>query len=91
MNKNEINLKVKEVLITVLNLKMNISDLRDDQLLFGNEDDPGLFEDSLCVLEVTSALIAEFDIEASSFNGSSFISVSSLVECIHTAIEDPVC
>jgi acyl carrier protein len=69
---------------------MDVGDLSDDQLLFGNEDNPGLFDDSLCVLEVTSALISEFDVEASSFNGSSFVSISSLVDCIYEAITAPV-
>lgn len=87
MNKNEINLKVKEILISALNLKMKIEDLNDDQPLFGTDENPGLFDDSLCVLEVTSALISEFDIEASSFNGNSFVNISSLVDSIHEAVQ----
>ncbi len=46
---------------------------------------PGLFDDSLAVLEVTSVLMAEFDVDASSFNEESFQTVNSLAKCIWDA------
>ncbi|QDP85573.1 hypothetical protein FNJ88_08360 [Chryseobacterium sp. SNU WT5] len=83
MNKEEISLKVKEILIESLNLKMSVEEIDDQLLLFGTSDSPGLFDDSLAVLEVTSSLIAEFDIDASIFNEDSFVSVASLSESIY--------
>ena len=57
--------------------------IEDAQPLFGTDDAPGLFDDSLAVLEVTSALMSEFDLDASVFNESSFATVESLSETIY--------
>lgn len=86
MNKSEITLKVKEILIESLNLKMSVEDIDNQQLLFGTDDTPGLFDDSLAVLEVTSSLIAEFDLDASIFNEESFVTVDSLSESIYNEL-----
>lgn len=83
MNKTEITQKVKEILIESLNLKLKVEEIDDQQLLFGTDDTPGLFDDSLAVLEVTSSLIAEFDLDASIFNEDSFATVDSLAESIY--------
>ncbi len=85
MNKQELTLKVKEILIEVLNLKLTPDQIEDNQPLFGTDESPGLFEDSLAVLEVTSVLMAEFDVEASIFNEESFHSVDTLSENIYKA------
>lgn len=47
MNKTEITQKVKEILIESLNLKMSVEEIDDQQLLFGTDDAPGLFDDFL--------------------------------------------
>ncbi|WP_336719009.1 hypothetical protein [Chryseobacterium mucoviscidosis] len=86
MNKTEITQKVKEILIESLNLKMSVEEIDDQQLLFGTDDTPGLFDDSLAVLEVTSSLIAEFDLDASIFNEDSFVTVDSLSESIYNEL-----
>ncbi len=86
MNKSEITQKVKEILIESLNLKMSVEEIDDQQLLFGTDDAPGLFDDSLAVLEVTSSLIAEFDLDASIFNEDSFVTVDSLSESIYNEL-----
>lgn len=82
MKKEVINQRVKEILISVLNLNMEVAELDSHQALFGTEKDPGLFDDSLAVLEVTSVLMGEFDLEASAFNENSFQTIQSLTECI---------
>ena len=69
-----------------LNLKMSVEEIDDQQLLFGTDDAPGLFDDSLAVLEVTSSLIAEFDLDASIFNEDSFVTVDSLSESIYNEL-----
>ena len=84
--KQSITIKVKEILIDVLNLDKTIDKISNTQPLFGNDDSPGLFEDSLIVLEVTSNLMAEFDIDASVFNENSFQTIETLVESIYRSL-----
>ncbi|WP_143304660.1 acyl carrier protein [Chitinophaga vietnamensis] len=85
MENQNIELKVKEILISVLNLRKTADQLSADQPLFGTDDNPGLFDDSLAVLEVTSVLMAEFDLEASVFSEGSFRTIGTLVACIENA------
>jgi acyl carrier protein len=87
MKKTEITFKVKEILVESLNLQENASEIEDTQPLFGTNDSPGLFDDSLTVLEVTSAIMAEFDLEASVFNENSFFTVETLSETIYQEIQ----
>ncbi len=82
-NKQELIVKVKEILIDVLNLEQTPEEIDNNQPLFGTDESPGLFDDSLAILEVTSVLMAEFDADASIFNEESFQSINSLSECIY--------
>ena len=84
-SKQSITTKVKEILIDVLNLNETTDQINNNQSLFGTDDSSGLFDDSLAVLEVTSVLMAEFDVDASIFNEDSFQSVNSLSECIYNS------
>jgi len=84
-NKQELAVTVKEILIDVLNLEQTTEEITNTQPLFGTDESPGLFDDSLAVLEVTSVLMAEFDEDASIFNEESFQTVESLVACIYEA------
>jgi acyl carrier protein len=86
MEKKIIEQKTKEILISVLNLKQDPSELNVTQPLFGDDTNPGLFDDSLAVLEVTSVLMAEFELEASDFGESSFKTIGTLVSCIYDAV-----
>lgn len=88
MKKQEFNVKVKEIIIATLNLTMGVKDISDDTPLFGTNDTPGLFDNSLCVLEVTSALVGEFDIEPSCFDNKSFETVGSLVNSVYNAVKN---
>ena len=83
MNELEIKTKIKQILIDVLKLTVDGPDsLKDDQPLFGTENEPGLFEDSLMVLEVTSVMMSEFDVPPSIFGENSFQTVNTLVKVI---------
>lgn len=84
-NKQEIEFKVKEILIDVLNLNKSVDEINNTEPLFGTDEAPGLFDDSLAVLEVTSVLMAEFDEDASIFSEKSFQTIGSLVTCIYNA------
>lgn len=82
MEHKVIELKTKEILISVLNLSKDPSELSNDQPLFGTDENPGLFDDSLAVLEVTSVLMAEFELEASDFGEESFKTIGTLSQRI---------
>jgi len=84
-DKQELTVTVKEILIDVLNLEHSVEEISSTQPLFGTDESPGLFDDSLAVLEVTSVLMAEFDEDASIFNEESFQTVESLVDCIYNS------
>lgn len=86
MEHNVIEQKTKEVLISVLNLNKTVDELSNDQALFGNDENPGLFDDSLAVLEVTSVLMAEFELEASDFGEESFRTVGTLAQRIYDVL-----
>lgn len=84
-NRQEIAATVKDILIDVLNLDQSPEEISNTQPLFGTDEAPGLFDDSLSVLEVTSVLMAEFDEDASIFNEESFQTIDSLVDCLYEA------
>ena len=86
MEKQQLNKRVKEIIIETLDLKMSAGDIKDETPLFGTKEKSGLFDNSLCVLEVTSALIGEFDIDPSCFDGKSFETVGTLTDCIFNAV-----
>ncbi|HEU4552195.1 MAG TPA: hypothetical protein VFS25_05150 [Chitinophaga sp.] len=86
MERNLIEQKTKEILINVLNLKQTVEELSNEQPLFGNDENPGLFDDSLAVLEVTSVLMAEFELEASDFGEESFKTIGTLAGRIYDVL-----
>jgi len=83
MERKLIEQKTKEILISVLNLKKTADELTNDQPLFGTDENPGLFDDSLAVLEVTSVLMSEFELEASDFGEESFKTIGTLSDRIY--------
>ena len=87
MKKDELILKVKETIIEALDLNIKPEDIGDDDPLFGDGKTEGLFDNSLAVLEVTSALISEFDIDPSDFNNQSFSTIRSLANSVRNALE----
>jgi len=83
MERKLIEQKTKEILISVLNLKKTADELTNEQPLFGTDENPGLFDDSLAVLEVTSVLMSEFELEASDFGEESFKTIGTLSDRIY--------
>jgi acyl carrier protein len=83
MERKLIEQKTKEILISVLNLKKTPEELSNEQPLFGTDENPGLFDDSLAVLEVTSVLMSEFELEASDFGEESFKTIGTLSDRIY--------
>lgn len=78
-----IQLKVKETIIEVMEMEgTNPEDIGITDSFFGDEETPGLIEDSLAILEISSALSEEFDVDPSFFNEDSFQNVETLSNMI---------
>lgn len=88
MDKKELSERVKEIIKSSLEDIDQIGEINDDTPLMGTEEEPGIFENSLCVLEVTSALVTEFDVDPAIFNKDTFVTVGTLVDAIYKAIEE---
>ena len=81
--KEDIQRKIKEVIIEVLqNDELQVEDIGSEDVFFGTNEEPGIIEDSLLVLEIVSILADEFDIDPSEFNEETFISVETLSNMI---------
>lgn len=83
MKKLEVANKIKEILIDVLQDEtLNIDNISDTTPFFGTEEEPGLIEDSLLILEIVSILADEFDIDPSEFDEDIFLDVERVAGMI---------
>lgn len=80
--------KVKECIKQSLADIKNIDKLEDDTPLIGENGKKGLFDNSLCVLEVTSGLVTEFGVDPAIFKQDSFKTVSTLVDTIEEGLKN---
>lgn len=77
---------IKELIIDRLNLKINIADFKDDASLFGEPNDPNSIGlDSVDALELSVALIGEFEVEISDEDMHIFQSVNTINDFIENA------
>lgn len=79
--------KVKACIIEVLDL----SDLTPDSIdnttpFFGTEEEPGIIQDSLAILEISTVLGEEFGIMPTEFDEESFHNVEALSLMIQTSL-----
>jgi acyl carrier protein len=82
---NEMGIKreVKQILADVLQLDdMSLEAIGDEQPFFGTEEIPGLIQDSLAVLEISTRLADSYDILPSDLKQTDFVNVNSLVKFI---------
>jgi len=85
----EIKKDIKETLIQVLQLEnSNIEDIKDDTPFFGSEENPGLIQDSLAVLEISTRLAEKYDISPSEFTEESYTNVEALSILILSQIKN---
>lgn len=87
MERKELKNRLKEIIVETLNLKIDPKDIGDDTPFFGNANESGIFDNSLAVLEVTSVLIGEYDIDPSDFNNKSFENINSLAYSVKKALK----
>ncbi|HMQ61362.1 MAG TPA: hypothetical protein PKE06_11890 [Flavilitoribacter sp.] len=74
---------VKQVIIDVLELENTTpDDIANDAPFFGTDDEPGIIQDSLAILEISTRLGEEFGIVPTEFNEESFQNVDSLSQMI---------
>jgi hypothetical protein len=88
MERKELTEKVILCIKNSLSDIKNIDKLTEDTLLMSDENNSGLFDNSLCILEVTSSLVTEFEIDPSIFKKESFKNVSSLVDTIEEGLKN---
>ncbi len=82
---------VKQTIIDVLELEgLTPADIDNDAPFFGTEEEPGIIQDSLAILEISTVLGEEFDIIPTEFNEESFQNVNTLSEMIHRNVLSPV-
>jgi len=83
MTKEEVQRRIKEVIIEVLqDEEMKPEDIENDDSFFEIDGKPGIIEDSLLILEIVSILADEFDIDPSEFNEETFINVEKVSNMI---------
>lgn len=86
MERKELTKKVKECIKASLSDVKTVSELNDDTPLITENGESGVFDNSLCVLEVTSGLVTEFEVDPSIFKIESFKNVATLVDTIEEAL-----
>lgn len=88
MKKAEVTLKIKEILLEVLqDESLTIDMISDTMPFFGTESEVGLIEDSLLILEIVSILADEFDIDPSEFDEDIFINVEKVSNMVVEQLE----
>ncbi len=86
-DRDEIHLRVKQVLVSTLQIDVDPEDLPDDEVLFGE----GLGASSIATLEVVAALEEEFGfgVNDDDLRVELFESVNSLVEYVESKLAKP--
>ena len=83
MKIEEIQKKVKQCIIDVLELEgTETSDISNEEPFFGTEEESGIIQDSLAILEISTRLGEEYEIDFTEFNEESFQNVNTLSEMI---------
>jgi acyl carrier protein len=82
---------IKQTIIEVLELDdITPADIDNDAPFFGTEEEPGIIQDSLAILEISTVLGEEFDILPTEFNEESFQNVNTLSAMIQRNLMSPV-
>ncbi|MBD2754075.1 acyl carrier protein [Spirosoma validum] len=81
--------RVKEVVTDILSVEdASITEIDDNTPFFGTDENPGIIQDSLAILEISSRLAEEFDILPSDFNEDSFQNVETLSAMILEKVQE---
>ncbi len=81
MDKNDIKQRLKELIVSRLNLEVPAAEIQDGAPLFG-ADGGGLGLDSVDALEVAVAVTSAFEIEVSDQDVAAFKTVDTIAELV---------
>ena len=84
----EIKSRVKEIILDILQAEGNVVELTDETPFFGTEEQPGVIQYSLAILEIASKLADEYNLFPSDFNEEAFQNVQTLSELIVEKIQE---
>lgn len=86
---NEIKTNVKELILEVMEDEaLTFETIQDDTPFFGTDEEPGIIQDSLAILEIATRLGEEYDIMPEDFNDEVFVNVETLSTFIHSAAHE---
>lgn len=74
--------EIKEVIIDILRLEIKPEEIDNEQSFFGTENEPGIIEDSLVILEIATVLSEKYDIPPTDFNEETFVNINSLADLV---------
>jgi acyl carrier protein len=80
--------KVSEIILDILQAEGNVVELTDETPFFGTEEHPGIIQDSLAILEISSKLADEYSLFPSDFNEEAFLNVQTLSELILSKVDE---
>lgn len=80
--------KVSEIILDILQAEGNVVELTDETPFFGTEEHPGIIQDSLAILEISSKLADEYGLFPSDFNEEAFLNVQTLSELILSKVSE---
>jgi acyl carrier protein len=83
-----IKTKVSEIILDILQAEGNVVELTDETPFFGTEEHPGVIQDSLAILEISSKLADEYCLFPSDFNEEAFLNVQTLSELILSKVNE---
>ncbi|MBT34534.1 MAG: hypothetical protein CMO01_33140 [Thalassobius sp.] len=86
---SQIQEKIKVCIIEALEIDgASPEDIGNEDPFFGTDEEPGIIQDSLAILEIASRLSEEFGILPSEFNETSFQNVNVLSEMIYNRLAE---
>lgn len=80
--------QVKNIVAQTLQVDGVTIEFDDTTPFFGTEEHPGVIQDSLAILEISSKLAEEFMLLPSDFNEDAFQNVQTLSEHIHEKVKE---
>jgi acyl carrier protein len=87
-NLSQIKSKVKEIILQIVEVEGVKVELSNTTPFFGTEQEEGVIQDSLAILEISSKLADEYGFLPSDFSEEAFYNVDSLSEFILARVEE---
>jgi len=86
---NEIKKNVKDLIIEVMEDEaLTFDNIQDVTPFFGTDEEPGIIQDSLAILEIATRLGEEYDIMPEDFSDEVFVNVETLSSFINGVVHE---